>query len=160
MSARARPRARSTRRIYSSPRSRRGEIQVIGATTPEEYRKHIEKDAALERRFQPVNVPEPDAAACEEMLYALLPKLERHHNLAIADAAVRAAVRLSSRYICDRRLPDKAVDLLDEAAAAVHLRSAAGATVGDGRCRRDSLGVDGRAGLVDNPERGRPATEA
>ena len=104
------------------PALSRGEIQVIGATTPDEYRKHIEKDAALERRFQPVNVPEPDAAACEKMLYALLPKLERHHGLAIADASVRAAVRLSSRYICDRRLPDKAVDLLDEAAAAVRLR--------------------------------------
>ena len=103
------------------PALSRGEIQVIGATTPEEYRKHIEKDSALERRFQPVNVAEPDAAACEKMLYALLPKLEMHHGLAIADGAVRAAIRLSQRYICDRFLPDKAVDLLDEAAAAAHI---------------------------------------
>ena len=103
------------------PALSRGEIQVIGATTPDEYRKYIEKDAALERRFQPVNVPEPDAATCEAMLYALLPKLEAHHGLAIADAAVRAAIRLSGRYICDRYLPDKAVDLLDEASAAVRL---------------------------------------
>ncbi len=114
------------------PALSRGEIQVIGATTPDEYRKHIEKDAALERRFQPVNVPEPDAASCVEMLYALLPKLERHHNLAIADAAVRAAVRLSSRYICDRRLPDKAVDLLDEASASVRLRSGPRSPVTEG----------------------------
>ena len=103
------------------PALSRGEIQVIGATTPEEYRRHIEKDSALERRFQPVNVAEPDAAACEKMLYALLPKLEMHHGLAIADGAVRAAIRLSQRYICDRFLPDKAVDLLDEAAAAAHI---------------------------------------
>ena len=104
------------------PALSRGEIQIIGATTPEEYRRHIEKDAALERRFQPVNIPEPDEAACARMLLALLPKLERHHGLAIADAAVHAAIRLSSRYIGDRYLPDKAVDLLDEAAAAVRLR--------------------------------------
>ena len=79
-----------------------------------------------------MNVPEPDAASCVEMLYALLPKLERHHNLAIADAAVRAAVRLSSRYICDRRLPDKAVDLLDEASASVRLRSGPRSPVTEG----------------------------
>ena len=103
------------------PALSRGEVQIIGATTPEEYRKHIEKDAALERRFQPVTVPEPDAASCERMLYALLPKLESHHGLAIADGAVRAAIRLSQRYLCDRFLPDKAVDLLDEAAAAARI---------------------------------------
>ena len=109
----------------------RGEIQIIGATTPEEYRKHIEKDAALERRFQPVKVPEPDVQCCERMLYALLPKLEAHHGIPIADAAVSAAIRLSSRYICDRYLPDKAVDLLDEAAAAAHISGAHAVTEHD-----------------------------
>ncbi|HIS67716.1 MAG TPA: ATP-dependent Clp protease ATP-binding subunit, partial [Candidatus Scatomorpha merdipullorum] len=99
----------------------RGEIQVIGATTPEEYRRHIEKDAALERRFQPVTVPEPDESACAAMLEALLPRLESHHGLTIAEGAVRAAIRLSARYIGERYLPDKAVDLLDEAAAAVRI---------------------------------------
>ena len=99
----------------------RGEIQVIGATTPEEYRKHIEKDAALERRFQPVNVPEPDSECCERMLYALRGSLETHHGLRITDEAITAAVRLSTRYICDRFLPDKAIDLLDEAASRVRV---------------------------------------
>ena len=99
----------------------RGEIQVIGATTPEEYRKHIEKDAALERRFQPVNVPEPDGECCERMLLALRDSLEAHHGLRITDEAVSAAIRLSTRYICDRYLPDKAIDLLDEAASRVRV---------------------------------------
>ena len=99
----------------------RGEIQVIGATTPEEYRKHIEKDAALERRFQPVNVPEPDGECCELMLLALRGSLEAHHGLRITDEAVSAAIRLSTRYICDRYLPDKAIDLLDEAASRVRV---------------------------------------
>ncbi len=103
----------------------RGEIQVIGATTPEEYRRHIEKDAALERRFQPVDVPEPDEENCLRMLRALRPSLEAHHGLSISDEAVSAAVRLSIRYICDRFLPDKAIDLLDEAAS--HVRLEAGA---------------------------------
>lgn len=101
----------------------RGEIQVIGATTPEEYRKHIEKDAALERRFQPVDVPEPDEACCVRMLRALRGSLETHHSLQITDEAISAAVRLSVRYICDRFLPDKAIDLLDEAASHVRLES-------------------------------------
>ena len=101
----------------------RGEIQVIGATTPEEYRKHIEKDAALERRFQPVDVPEPDEACCVRMLRALRGSLETHHGLQISDEAISAAVRLSVRYICDRFLPDKAIDLLDEAASHVRLES-------------------------------------
>lgn len=101
----------------------RGEIQVIGATTPEEYRKHIEKDAALERRFQPVDVPEPDEACCVRMLRALRASLETHHGLQITDEAISAAVRLSVRYICDRFLPDKAIDLLDEAASHVRLES-------------------------------------
>ena len=99
----------------------RGEIQVIGATTPEEYRKQIEKDAALERRFQPVNVPEPDGECCERMLLALRGSLEAHHGLRITDEAVSAAIRLSTRYICDRYLPDKAIDLLDEAASRVRV---------------------------------------
>ena len=99
----------------------RGEIQVIGATTPEEYRKHIEKDAALERRFQPVNVPEPDGECCERMLLALRGSLEAHHGLRITDEAVSAAIRLSTRYICDRYLPDKAIDLLDVAASRVRV---------------------------------------
>ena len=99
----------------------RGEIQVIGATTPEEYRKHIEKDAALERRFQPVNVPEPDGECCERMLLALRGSLEAHHGLRITDEAVSAAIRLSTRYICDRYLPDNAIDLLDEAASRVRV---------------------------------------
>ena len=99
----------------------RGEIQVIGATTPEEYRKHIEKDAALERRFQPVNVPEPDGECCERMLLALRGSLEAHHGLRITDEAVSTAIRLSTRYICDRYLPDKAIDLLDEAASRVRV---------------------------------------
>ncbi len=99
----------------------RGEIQIIGATTPEEYRKHIEKDAALERRFQPVSVPEPDGECCERMLLALRGSLEAHHGLRITDEAVSAAIRLSTRYICDRYLPDKAIDLLDEAASRVRV---------------------------------------
>ena len=103
----------------------RGEIQVIGATTPEEYRKHIEKDAALERRFQPVNVPEPDGECCERMLCALRGSLEAHHGLKITDEAITAAVRLSTRYICDRYLPDKAIDLLDEAASRVRVEGSA-----------------------------------
>ena len=99
----------------------RGEIQVIGATTPEEYRKHIEKDAALERRFQPVNVPEPDGECCERMLLALRGSLEAHHGLRITDEAVSAAIRRSTRYISDRYRPDKASDLLDEAASRVRV---------------------------------------
>lgn len=99
----------------------RGEVQIIGATTPEEYRRHIEKDAALERRFQPVKVPEPDKAQAMEMLSGLRPVLEKHHSVNITDAALEAACSLSKRYINDRCLPDKAIDLLDEAAAAVRI---------------------------------------
>ena len=110
----------------------RGEIQVIGATTPEEYRKHIEKDAALERRFQPVNVPEPDGECCERMLLALRGSLEAHHGLRITDEAVSAAIRLSTRYICDRYLPDKAIDLLDEAASRVRVEGSPSRTQVEG----------------------------
>ena len=99
----------------------RGEVQIIGATTPEEYRRHIEKDAALERRFQPVQIAEPDPALALEMLRSLRPALEKHHKLRLSDGALEAACRLSQRYISDRYLPDKAIDLIDEAAAAVHV---------------------------------------
>ena len=106
----------------------RGELRLLGATTPEEYRR-VERDSALERRFQPVWVGEPDAAESEEMLRGLREGLERHHALRIDDGAVRAAVSLSARYLPDRRLPDKAVDLLDEACAVVRTASGAEGTV-------------------------------
>lgn len=104
----------------------RGEVQIIGATTPEEYRRHIEKDAALERRFQPVHVAEPDRAQTLEMLRSLRPMLEQHHKLKISDDAINAAYELSVRYINDRFLPDKAIDLLDEAAAGLHVSRKSG----------------------------------
>jgi ATP-dependent Clp protease ATP-binding subunit ClpC len=103
------------------PALARGEIQIIGATTIEEYRKYVEKDAALERRFQPVTVEEPTEEEAVQILLGLRGHYERHHNLTISDEAVEAAVRLSARYISDRFLPDKAIDLLDEAAAKVRL---------------------------------------
>ena len=98
------------------PSLARGEIQHIGATTINEYRKYIEKDAALERRFQPVKVEEPDEEAAIKMLYGLRDKYEAHHNVKISDEAIEAAVKMSSRYITDRFLPDKAIDLIDAAA--------------------------------------------
>ena len=99
----------------------RGEVQIIGATTPEEYRRYIEKDAALERRFQPVQVREPDHALTLRMLHALRPALEKHHRVRFTETAMEAACTLSERYVTDRFLPDKAIDLLDEAGAAVHV---------------------------------------
>ena len=99
----------------------RGEVQIIGATTPAEYRKHIEKDTALERRFQPVHVDEPDRAHTLEMLRSVREGLEKHHGVSIDPQALLSAYELSVRYISDRFLPDKAIDLLDEAAAAVHV---------------------------------------
>ena len=105
------------------PALARGELQAIGATTEDEYRRHIEKDAALERRFQPVLVEEPDPDVALEMLRALRPKYEAHHKIEVEDDALEAAVRLSQRYISDRLLPDKAVDLIDEAAAQLRIRS-------------------------------------
>ena len=96
----------------------RGEVQIIGATTPEEYRRHIEKDAALERRFQPVRIAEPDREQSLRMLRSLRPGLERHHRVSISDDALEAACELSQRYIAERCLPDKAIDLIDEAASA------------------------------------------
>lgn len=99
------------------PALARGEVQVIGATTIEEYRKYIEKDAALERRFQPVVVEEPTEEEAISILKGLRGQYESHHHVTITDEAVEAAVRLSARYINDRFLPDKAIDLMDEAAA-------------------------------------------
>jgi ATP-dependent Clp protease ATP-binding subunit ClpC len=101
----------------------RGEIQVIGATTINEYRRYIEKDAALERRFQPVQVGEPSQEATLEILKGLREKYEAHHKLHITDEALEAAVSLSSRYIHDRFLPDKAIDLMDEAASRVRMET-------------------------------------
>lgn len=105
------------------PALARGEVQVIGATTIEEYRKYIEKDAALERRFQPVQVEEPTEEEAIQILGGLRSLYEKHHHVQITDAGVEAAVRLSARYVNDRFLPDKAIDLMDEAAARVRLGS-------------------------------------
>ncbi len=104
------------------PALARGEIQAIGATTLDEYRKHIEKDAALERRFQPVKVDEPSVEDTIQILEGVRPAYEEHHKLRISDEAVRAASELSARYVSDRFLPDKAIDLIDEAAARVRIR--------------------------------------
>ena len=103
------------------PSLSRGELQIIGATTLEEYRKYIEKDAALERRFQPVTVEEPSEEEAYEILKGLRPYYERHHKVEISDEALEAAVKMSVRYINDRFLPDKAIDLIDEAASKVQL---------------------------------------
>ena len=103
------------------PSLSRGELQIIGATTLEEYRKYIEKDAALERRFQPVTVEEPSEEEAYEILKGLRPYYERHHKVEISDEALETAVKMSVRYINDRFLPDKAIDLIDEAASKVQL---------------------------------------
>ena len=103
------------------PSLARGEIQLIGATTLEEYRKYIEKDAALERRFQPVTVEEPTEEQAIEILKGLRERYEKHHHVQISDAGIEAAVKLSARYIADRYLPDKAIDLMDEASSKVRL---------------------------------------
>ncbi|MBR6755606.1 MAG: AAA family ATPase, partial [Peptococcaceae bacterium] len=105
------------------PELARGNLQAIGATTLDEYRKHIEKDAALERRFQPITVEEPTEEAAINILKGIRDKYEAHHNLQIADEALTAAVKLSARYISDRFLPDKAIDLIDEAASRVRLQT-------------------------------------
>ena len=104
------------------PKLARGELQTIGATTLDEYRKHIEKDAALERRFQPVQVPEPSAELTIEILKGLRDRYEAHHRVSITDGALAAAARLADRYINDRFLPDKAVDLIDEAGARMRIK--------------------------------------
>lgn len=105
------------------PALARGEIQVIGATTINEYRKHVEKDAALERRFQPITVGEPTQEEAIEILKGIRDKYEAHHRVKITDDALEAAVKLSARYITDRYLPDKAIDLIDEAASKVRLKA-------------------------------------
>jgi len=106
------------------PALARGEIQMLGATTMEEYRKYIEKDAALERRFQPVIVEEPSEEECVDILMGLRSQYEQHHKVKISDEAVKASVQLAARYINDRFLPDKAIDLMDEACAKVRLGGA------------------------------------
>ena len=103
----------------------RDALQIVGATTLEEYRRHIEKDAALERRFQPIRISEPNSEESLEILRGIRQRLERHHHLTIADEALEAAVRLSVRYIGDRWLPDKAIDLVDEAASHVRMQTMA-----------------------------------
>ncbi|WP_027108973.1 ATP-dependent Clp protease ATP-binding subunit [Lacticigenium naphthae] len=103
------------------PALARGELQTIGATTRDEYQKHIEKDAALERRFAPVHINQPSPEETEEILYGLRSRYEEHHGLSISDDAIKAAVQLSHRYITSRQLPDKAIDLVDEAASKVRL---------------------------------------
>ncbi len=103
------------------PSLARGEVQLIGATTYDEYRKHIEKDAALERRFQPIYVEEPSENDCIEILRGIAPSYEKHHNVKYDDDALVAAAKLSARYISDRFLPDKAIDLIDEAASKARL---------------------------------------
>jgi ATP-dependent Clp protease ATP-binding subunit ClpC len=105
------------------PSLARGELQCIGATTLDEYRKYIEKDAALERRFQPIQVDEPSAEESIQILKGLRDRYEAHHRVSITDDAIEAAVKFSDRYITDRFLPDKAIDLIDEAASKVRLRS-------------------------------------
>ncbi|MEG0614994.1 MAG: ATP-dependent Clp protease ATP-binding subunit [Oscillospiraceae bacterium] len=106
------------------PQLARGELQIIGATTIEEYRKHIEKDSALDRRFQPVMIDEPTVEESVEILMGLRERYEKHHNVIITNEAINAAVTLSVRYISDRFLPDKAIDLIDEAASHVRLKAA------------------------------------
>ena len=105
------------------PAMARGEIQMIGATTVTEYRKYVERDAALERRLQPVHVEEATKEETLEILKGIIPRYEAHHNVKISEAAIRAAIELSVRYIHDRNLPDKAIDVLDEAAASIKLYS-------------------------------------
>ncbi len=105
------------------PALARGELQCVGATTLDEYRKHIERDAALERRFQPITVGEPTVEETIEILHGLRERYEQHHKVKISDAALAAAASLSDRYISDRFLPDKAIDLIDEAGSRVHLNT-------------------------------------
>ena len=107
------------------PSLARGELQCIGATTLDEYRKHIERDAALERRFQPIIVEQPSVEETVEILRGIRPRYEEHHKLKISDAALTAAAELSARYVIDRFLPDKAIDLIDEASSRVRIRRAA-----------------------------------
>lgn len=121
------------------PSLARGELQLIGATTISEYRKYIEKDAALERRFQPITVEEPTEEHCLNILKGLCSRYEEHHHLVIEEAALEAAVKLSGRYISDRFLPDKAIDVLDEACSKVSLR---GFKVPDALFELEALSAD------------------
>lgn len=105
------------------PELARGDLQLIGATTLDEYRKYIEKDAALERRFQPIIVGAPTTDEAIDILKGVRDKYEAHHKVTITDAAIEAAVQLSDRYIADRQLPDKAIDLIDEACSKVRLKA-------------------------------------
>src|SRR5207253_4396551 len=105
-----------------NPMLARGELQTIGATTLDEYRKHLEKDAALERRFQPIKVEEPSLSHTIEILKGLRDRYEAHHGVTITDQAVVAAANLADRYIADRYLPDKAIDLIDEAGSRLRIR--------------------------------------
>ena len=114
------------------PALSRGELQVIGATTLEEYRKHIESDAALERRFQPIVVNEPTIDETIEILRGIKTAYEEHHRLTISDEALEAAARLSARYVTDRFLPDKAIDLIDEASSRVRMYKSPAATAAQG----------------------------
>jgi ATP-dependent Clp protease ATP-binding subunit ClpC len=104
------------------PALARGELHIIGATTLDEYRRNIEKDAALERRFQPILVPEPSVEDTVEILRGLRDRYEAHHQVRFADEALVAAAELSDRYVTDRHLPDKAIDLIDQAGARVRRR--------------------------------------
>ena len=104
------------------PMLARGELQTIGATTLDEYRKYVEKDAALERRFAPIQVPAPDLELTVQILKGLRDRYESHHKVTITDEAIKAAARLSDRYISDRQLPDKAIDLIDEAGSRLRIR--------------------------------------
>ena len=128
----------------------RGELQCIGATTLNEYRKYIEKDAALERRFQPVKVPEPTREETMDILKGLRGRYEEHHHVVITDEALEAAVTLSTRYIPDRFLPDKAIDLIDEAGSRVHIHSyTAPPDMQDLQSRMDALTRDTKEAVAD-----------
>ena len=122
------------------PALARGELRMIGATTAGEYRRHIEKDAALERRFEPVRIAEPTVAATIAILRGLRPRYETHHDVRIDDAALVAAAELADRYVTDRFLPDKAIDLIDRASARARIagrpQAAAQPAVRPGRGRR------------------------
>ncbi len=137
------------------PALARGELQAIGSTTLDEYRKHIERDPALARRFQPVYVAEPDAAQALSILQALKPRYEAHHKVTLTDEALDAAVRLSDRYITDRKLPDKAIDFMDEAASKVRIDAGMlppGLQELENR-RRKLLDLEERANQMSNYER-------
>lgn len=128
------------------PALSRGEIRLVGATTLSEYRRHIEKDAAFERRFQPVTVAEPTEEECLQILRGVRGRYEAHHGLKITDEALRAAIRLSVRYIRDRFLPDKAIDLVDEAAS--HVRMENGAAPEKAGCGRGTVTAEDVAAVV------------